>query len=145
MTPTVRLKFLSLHLREARERAGVAPREVAALLGRDTTRVTKLEKGREGLTPGDARMLLDHFGVHTEEQKREIVELARARSRRGRWSDHRAVVPPCQRPYHDFEQDADRIRHHAVELVPELLQTEEYARAAPGPGAADRRVVDAVV
>jgi hypothetical protein len=60
LTPTVRLKFLSIYMREARLKAGVEPKEVAKLLGRDTTRVTKMEKGREGLTPGDAKMLLDH-------------------------------------------------------------------------------------
>lgn len=145
MTPTVRLKFLSIHMREARERAGVEPKEVAKLLGRDTTRVTKMEKGREGLTPGDAKMLLDHYGVHTEEQKQEIVELARTRSQRGRWANHRAVVPPRQRPYHDFEQDSDLIRHYGAELVPGLLQTEVYMRALLGRGALDPAVVEDVV
>ena len=88
LTPTVRLKFLSIYMRDARLKAGVEPKEVAKLLGRDTTRVTKMEKGREGLTPGDAKMLLDHYDVHTEEEKAEIVELARTRSQRGRWSGH---------------------------------------------------------
>ncbi|GAA3461481.1 helix-turn-helix transcriptional regulator [Saccharothrix longispora] len=129
MTPTVRLKFLSIYMREARERAGVEPREVAKLLGRDATRVTKMEKGREGLTPGDAKMLLDRYDVHAEDQKLEIVELARTRSQRGRWANHRAIVPLQQRAYYDFEQDSDSIRHYGAELVPGLLQTEAYTRA----------------
>ncbi|GAA3881573.1 helix-turn-helix transcriptional regulator [Saccharothrix violaceirubra] len=130
LTPTVRLKFLSIYMREARLRAGVEPREVAKLLGRDTTRVTKMEKGREGLTPGDAKMLLDRYDVHTDEQKSEIVDLARTRSQRGRWSGHRSIVPLQQRPYYDFEVDSDLIQHYGIEMVPGLLQTEDYMRAA---------------
>ncbi|MEV0680717.1 helix-turn-helix transcriptional regulator [Actinosynnema sp. NPDC050436] len=129
LTPTVRLKFLSIYMREARLKAGVEPKEVAKLLGRDTTRVTKMERGREGLTPGDAKMLLDRYDVHTEEQKAEIVELARTRSQRGRWLGHRATVPMEQRPYYDFEVDSNLIRHYGSELVPGLLQTEAYMRA----------------
>ncbi|GAA1346949.1 helix-turn-helix transcriptional regulator [Saccharothrix algeriensis] len=129
LTPTVRLKFLSIYMREARLKAGVEPKEVAKLLGRDTTRVTKMERGREGLTPGDAKMLLDRYDVHTEEQKAEIVELARTRSQRGRWLGHRATVPMEQRPYYDFEVDSNLIQHYCTELVPGLLQTESYMRA----------------
>ncbi|ROP40332.1 helix-turn-helix domain-containing protein [Saccharothrix texasensis] len=129
LTPTVRLKFLSLYMREARERAGVEPKEVAKLLGRDTTRVTKMEKGREGLTPGDAKMLLDHYGVHTEAEKAEIVELARTRSQRGRWAGHRATVPMELRPYYDFELDSSGLRLYGTELVPGVLQTMSYMRA----------------
>lgn len=130
LTPTVRLKFLSIYMREARLKAGVEPKEVAKLLGRDTTRVTKMERGKEGLTPGDAKMLLDRYDVHTEEQKAEIVELARTRSQRGRWLGHRATVPMEQRPYYDFEVDSNLIRHYGMEMVPGLLQTERYMRAA---------------
>jgi hypothetical protein len=129
LTPTVRLKFLSIYMRDARVKAGVEPKEVAKLLGRDTTRVTKMEKGREGLTPGDAKMLLDHYGVHTEEEKAEIVELARTRSQRGRWSGHRATVPMEQRPYYDFEWDSSELRLYGTELVPGVLQTMSYMRA----------------
>jgi len=132
LTPTVRLKFLSIYMREARLKAGVEPKEVAQLLGRDTTRVTKMEKGREGLTPGDAKMLLDRYDVHTEEEKAEIMELARTRSQRGRWSNHRAIVPLQQRAYYDFEQDAALIQHYSTEVIPGLLQTESYMRAALG-------------
>ncbi|MEU4801754.1 helix-turn-helix transcriptional regulator [Actinosynnema sp. NPDC023587] len=130
LTPTVRLKFLSIYMREARLKAGVEAKEVAKLLGRDTTRVTKMERGREGLTPGDTKMLLDRYDVHSEEQKAEIVELARTRSQRGRWLGHRATVPMEQRPYYDFEVDSTLIRNYGMEMVPGLLQTEAYMRAA---------------
>lgn len=129
MTPTVRLKFLSIYMREARLRAEVDTKEVAKLLGRDTTRVTKMEKGREGLTPGDAKMLLDRYDVHTEEEKTELMELARTRSQRGRWVGHRATVPIGQRAYYDFEWDSNLIQHYGAEMVPGLLQTEPYMRA----------------
>lgn len=145
LTPTVRLKFLSIYMRDARLKAGVEPREVAQLLGRDTTRVTKMEKGREGLTPGDAKMLLDRYDVHTEDQKREIVELARTRSQRGRWSNHRAIVPLQQRAYYDFEQDCDLLRHYGAELVPGLLQTEAYMRAMLDRRSIEPEVIDDVV
>lgn len=128
LTPTVRLKFLSIYMREARLRAGVDPKEVAQLLGRDTTRVTKMEKGREGLTPGDAKMLLDRYDVHTEVQKAAIIELARTRSQRGRWVGHRATVPMGQRAYYDFEWDSNLIQHYGAEMVPGLLQSEPYMR-----------------
>ncbi|MEV4056468.1 helix-turn-helix transcriptional regulator [Amycolatopsis sp. NPDC049688] len=130
MTPTVRLKFLSIYMREARLQAGVDMKDAAKLLGRDTTRVTKMEKGREGLTPGDAKMLLDHYDVHSEEQKAAIVELARTRSQRGRWSGHRAIVPMEQRAYYDFEWDSNLIQHYGAEMVPGLLQTEAYMRVS---------------
>jgi transcriptional regulator with XRE-family HTH domain len=129
MTPTVRLKFLSIYLREARLKAGVDMKEVAKLLGRDTTRVTKLERGKDGITPGDVKMLLDRYDVHTEDEKAALVELARTRTQRGRWIGHRAIIPTDQRPYYDFEADANLIQHYGSELVPGILQTEDYIRA----------------
>ncbi len=128
-TPTVRQKFLAMYMREARLKAGVDPKEVAKLLGRDTTRVTKMELAREGITPGDTKMLLDRYGVHTEEEKAQIVELARTKTQRGRWQGHRATVPLELRPYYDFEVDSDLIRHYGMEMIPGLLQTEAYMRA----------------
>jgi transcriptional regulator with XRE-family HTH domain len=129
MTPTVRIKFLSIYMREARLKAGVDTKEVARLVGRDTTRVAKFEHGKESLTPGDAKMLLDRYDVHSEEEKAEIVELARTRSQRGRWIGHRAIIPTEQRAYYDFEADANLIQHYGAEMIPGLLQTEDYIRA----------------
>jgi hypothetical protein len=74
-------------------------------------------------------MLLDRYDVHTEDQKALLVDLARTRSQRGRWLGHRALIPTTQRAYYDFETDANLIQHYGAELVPGILQTEDYIRA----------------
>lgn len=130
-TPTVRRYFFGQYVREARELAGFSPAKAASLLdpGRpDVTKINKVERGKIGLKPAEARVLLSKFGVLSEDDVEWLVELARTRSERGRWSGHRASVPLKQRSYYDFEEDASQILTYGVEMMPGLLQHEDYMR-----------------
>lgn len=56
--------------------------------------------------------------------------MAREGQRRGWWADYADVLPAATRNYLGLEEDASEVCGFAAQLVPDLLQTEEYAVAA---------------
>ncbi|MCP2169090.1 helix-turn-helix domain-containing protein [Goodfellowiella coeruleoviolacea] len=147
-TQTVRLKFLGIAMREFREQTDVTPQQAAKTLGRAVSKITRLEKGQNGLTVAEAEKLLRLYQVTDEAQVAEVLDLARTSRRRGHWAGHRSTIPLGLRPYIEFEQDASRHRSYGMELVPGLLQTPNYTRVMllrPGPAKVAPEDIDRVV
>jgi transcriptional regulator with XRE-family HTH domain len=126
-TPTVRRLQLGNELRRLRERAGHTPAQAAQVLHCNVTKISRLELGQSGIAIGDVKLLLESYGDDPEHIA-WMMELARNNRERGRWSGYRAVVPDWFRVYLDLERDAVDVRITEVELVPGLLQTEDYIR-----------------
>ncbi len=127
-TPTVRRLQLGNELRRVREAAGKTPAEAARLLGSNASKISRLELGQSGIAIGDVKLLLEFYGdepAHIE----WMMNLARNNRERGRWTGYRAAFPEWFRTYVDLERDAEDIRWTEIELVPGLLQTENYTRA----------------
>lgn len=145
-TPTVRKLQLGNELRRAREAAGRTPAEAARVLGGTTSKISKLELGQSGITLGDVKMLLEFYGDDPDHVE-WMMALSRNNRERGRWSGYRAAFPEWFRIYVDLEHDAEHIRWAEVELVPGLLQTEDYIRAlsASTPSVSGPPDVDEVV
>ncbi|MBE9375993.1 helix-turn-helix domain-containing protein [Saccharopolyspora sp. HNM0983] len=127
-TPTVRRLQLGNELRHARTAAGLELTDAAKILDCAPTKISRLELGQSGITKGDLLLLLHEYG-DTEEHKQWMVELARTRSARGRWSGYRAAFPEWFRQYVDLETDANDIRQIQNEIIPGILQVEAYIRA----------------
>lgn len=127
-TPTVRRLQLGNELRHARHAASMELTEAAEILGCAATKISRIELGQSGITKGDLLLLLQQYG-DAEDHKQWMVELARTRSARGRWSGYRASFPEWFRMYVDLETDASDMRQVQSELVPGILQTEAYIRA----------------
>jgi transcriptional regulator with XRE-family HTH domain len=118
---------LGRELRSLRRAAGLSQTEVGAELYRSSATVSRVERGRVGVTPRDVRDMLRLYGV--EDQRQELVHLAlEARKRDSFWQAY-GDVPPEHRTYVELEQSAVSIRQYECLAVPGLLQSRDYATA----------------
>lgn len=124
--PTIRRLQLGRELRQLREVAGVSREQAAAALKCSRARIDHIEAGRNALGYAELVMLLrDHYNA---EDQIEPLEVLRAEaSERGWWST--AGLSNWLARYVGLESDATSVRTFELELIPGLLQTEDYARA----------------
>ena len=138
-SPTVRRKRLGTELRRLREQACLTCEGVGQRLDCSGTRISRIETGRISVRPGDARELLEVYGV-TGDRADALVELAREARRKGWWHRFGPVMPSWLEPYLGLEAEAARLRDFQSMVLPGLVQTEDYTRAilraAPDAGSA---------
>lgn len=115
-------------MRSARDSAGLTHTDVAEALEWSPSKINRIETGKVGLTVTDARVLLDLYGVNDPEQVNEITAMARAARRPPWWAAYRNIAAEEFLRYLSYESSAIRIRNFESNLVPGLLQTEEYAK-----------------
>ena len=127
-SPTVRRKRLGIELRRLREQAELTCEDVGRRLECSGTRISRMETGRISVRPGDARELLEVYGV-TGAAADALVQLAREARRKGWWHTYSRVLPHWFEPYIGLESEAVRLRDFQPLVIPGLLQTEDYARA----------------
>jgi len=133
-SPTVRRRRLAKQLAELREQAGLPVKDVARQLEWAESTVYRMESARRGVKPGDVLLLLDLFTrtgrvVGSDEQREELLRLSREARKRGWWQTYTGAMPEPFLVYIGLEAEVSTIRAYASELVPGLLQTEQYARA----------------
>ncbi|WP_242687410.1 MULTISPECIES: helix-turn-helix domain-containing protein [Actinopolyspora] len=119
---------MGAELRRLREAADKSQKEAAEVIECDTTLVSRTERGQRSLKIMELRSLLDFYGAPASKRE-EILELgqaARQRQARRMYSD---AFPGSFRRVSDHEQEATEIYYSESEVVPGLLQTEDYARA----------------
>ncbi|SFE29128.1 Helix-turn-helix domain-containing protein [Actinopolyspora alba] len=121
--PTMHRIQLGMELEQLRTQAGKEREEVAERLGWYPTKVGKVETGAATLSAAEIEVLLGYFEVDetTAERVRQLGKEARRRGSYGKVSD-------WARSYVGMEAGAAEILLFAEELIPGLLQTEDYAR-----------------
>ncbi|WP_203782658.1 helix-turn-helix domain-containing protein [Paractinoplanes rishiriensis] len=124
-SPTIRRRRLGVELRRHREAAGVTIDVVAERLGCSTSKVSRIETGHTTATPSDVNRILDIYGVN-DSVKSELVQIAREARQKGWWHPYSTVLTGA---YVGLEAAARSIRVFEQQLVPGLLQSEEYAIA----------------
>ena len=125
--PTIRRVQLGTELRRLREAAGMSRPEAAAAIKTSKSRLAAIELGRNVVSFSELVVLLrDHYHG-TEEQLATLEEIREEASQRGWWSTY--GLPEWLAGYVGLEHDAASVRTFEPELIPGLLQTEEYARA----------------
>lgn len=123
--PTIRRHQLGIELRRLRESAGVSRPEAANALGCSPGRIGHIESGRNVLSKAELIVLLrDHY--RADAALPALEELRQEASKRGWWSTY--GLPEWLAGYVGLEYDASSVRTFELELIPGLLQTEEYAR-----------------
>jgi transcriptional regulator with XRE-family HTH domain len=121
----VRRRRLASELRRLRELADLTIDEVGEKLECSASKVSRIETGHVGVTPRDARDMLELYGIAGDEQE-ALVQLAREARKRGWWHAYNEVFTGT---FVGLEADASSLRAFQALLVPGLLQTERYARA----------------
>lgn len=129
-SPTVRRRRIAAELRRLREAAGLTHEDVAAELGWHRSKLGRIEGGsfvRLSLT--DLRALLDLYGVTDKTERDALAAMARQARERGWWYSYTDVLPNPHSTFIGLEAEATSIRTYQAQLIPALLQTEDYTRA----------------
>lgn len=124
-SPTIRRRRLGVELRRHREAAGITIDMVADRLGCSTSKVSRIETGHTSASPSDVQLILDIYGVN-DAVKRELVQIAREARQKGWWHPYSTVLTGA---YVGLEAAAKVVRTYEQQVVPGLLQSEEYAIA----------------
>jgi transcriptional regulator with XRE-family HTH domain len=132
-TPTVRRRRLALELRRLRESAKLTCEEVGEQLECSASKISRVETGRVSVSPRDVRDMLAIYGV-PEEQRDDLVQLARESRQKGWWHEFGDSVHPHFATYLGLEGAASQIRIYKAIRIPNALQTAEYARALHAAG-----------
>src|ERR1700733_5620170 len=140
-SPTVRRRRLALELRRLREAARLTCEEVAEHLECSASKISRVETGRVSVSPRDVRDMLELYGV-PEQQRDSLVQLSRDSRQKGWWHAYSDPVNPQFTTYVGLESAASEIRVYEVNMIPGLLQTEEYARAVISAGMVDKPRAD---
>lgn len=129
--PTVVRRQLGRRLRQLRDGSGMSVEEVVAErhLGISRAKLYKLEAGKHAAKPQDITVLCARYGAAAEEIS-TLQALALATQEASWWHVYGDdAVPEWFSLYMELEPVASSIRKYEAELVPGLLQTEDYARA----------------
>jgi transcriptional regulator with XRE-family HTH domain len=124
-SPALRRRRLAAELRRLRgNRPG---HEVARGLRWSTSKVSRYELGRSTLPLEEVEKMLDFYGV-TDPERGQLLSLAREANERGWWEEYADAIPDEYQAFIGLEAEASSASTWSVDIVPGLLQTEDYAR-----------------
>lgn len=147
--PTIRQRELRRKLQDLRADAGRTALDVAKALGPgwSASRLVRMEKTSTRPKPEAVVQLLDEYRITDRAERSRILNLVAEARERGWWDDYQNIIRDRAAIYVGLENDASGLRTYESQLVPSLLQTPEYARAAlerrlpwPDAGTLDRQV-----
>ena len=146
---SVGARRLAAELRRLREHAGLTGEEVSQHLGWSGSKLSRIELHRIGVKQSDLRKLLALYDVDNS-YRDELLALARESGKQGRLVRATAGFPQVA-GYVSAEAEAESVWNWEPQVVPGLLQTPDYARAAlepwqmmfPGPPSEIERRVEA--
>ncbi|MCD0447722.1 helix-turn-helix domain-containing protein [Actinocorallia sp. API 0066] len=116
-------------LRRLREARGITRADAGYAIRSSESKISRMELGRVGFKERDVADLLTLYGVTEADERQPILDLAAAANRPGWWQEYSDVIPAWMTTYLGLEEAASLIRTYAPQFVPDLLQTEDYARA----------------
>jgi transcriptional regulator with XRE-family HTH domain len=115
-------------LRRYRENVGYALEDAARVLECDRSKISRIETGQRGIRPKELRELLAEYGVPESDQA-ALVAIASRGGQRGWWHRYAGSFSEAYLDYIIMESVASEIMAYEAQLVPDLLQTDDYARA----------------
>jgi transcriptional regulator with XRE-family HTH domain len=143
---TVPRRQLGRYLRELRNGQRITVKTAAEKLEWSETKVWRIETGQTSLRSHDVELMCRIYAAPPDLTE-ALMGLARETKAKGWWHAYGDVIPEGFDIYIGLEEAAAQIAAYQPELVPGLLQTEQYARAvitADNPGVdaeeIDRRV-----
>jgi len=127
-TPPMRRRLLGAALRKYRENLGYGLDEAARILECDRSKISRIETGQRGIRAKELRELLTEYGVPDGEQA-ALLAIAHRGRQHGWWQDYPDVLSDTGQDYVIMEGAAAEILAYESNQVPDLLQTQGYARA----------------
>jgi len=124
----VRRRLVGGALRRYRENAGYALEDAARILECDRSKISRIETGQRGIRPKELRELLTEYGVPAGEQL-TLVAMASRGGPRSWWHPYAGVLSDAYLDYVIMESAASEIMAYEALFIPDLLQTDDYARA----------------
>ncbi|RLK61453.1 helix-turn-helix domain-containing protein [Actinokineospora cianjurensis] len=124
-------RLLGAELLRLRELAGLTQDEAAEHLGKAGNKISRVESGKIGIDKTDLDVLLERYQA-SEKDRLWCRELSRlSKPKRGRPTGETTLYlgPRWFRAFRDLETDASEIKAVGAEVVPGILQTDNYIRA----------------
>ena len=139
--PTMLRRQLGAELRRMRESVHRTVTDVAHELGWSESKLSRVETAHSGIRTADLQRLFDFYGTAEADRKRLIALAGQARQR-GWWEAYGDALPDPYETFIGFEAEATSIFTYEAQVVPGLLQTDEYANAVTlADGVVDNRGV----
>jgi hypothetical protein len=121
--------LLGTQLRRLRKARGVTAEVAGHAIGASHTKIIRMGHGRVGFKARDVANLLTLYGITDQHQRQTLLALAR-QANAADWAHYYSdLLPSWVASYLGLEQASSVIRTYQPQLVPELLQTEDVARA----------------
>ena len=147
-SPVVQRRRLAAELRRLRTSTGQTAEDVGKSLGWSKAKISRYELAQSGLKPADVARLLDFYGVQ-DSHREQLLAMAEEATHKGWWEPYSDVLTEGHLAFIGLEAEAISLLEWQVNVVPGLLQTEQYARevlsgydevAAISPRAIQRRL-----
>jgi transcriptional regulator with XRE-family HTH domain len=123
---TVRLRRLAAELKRLRESEDLSQEDVCERTGMTRSTLYRIENGQRRPQRRTLIQLLDLYGVE-DPQRGDLLTLLKESGQRG-WMQRFKGLPEQYSTYISFEAEAQRLRQYESQVIPGLLQTEDYAR-----------------
>ena len=125
--PTVARRMLAVYFKDLREQRKRGLDELAATLGVAPSQASRLDTGARGFRLTDIDTLCEWYELSAPEEKRLM---ALAVESRGRSWWQQVPLPDSYRTLIGLERAAVAVDEYCSAVIPGLLQTPDYARAA---------------
>jgi len=116
-------------LRRLRTQRGLTREQAGDAIRASEWKIHRLENGQVGFKERDLIDLLELYGVTDPVEVAGLITLAREANQPGWWQHYGDILAAWFRAYVDLESAASLIRAYEGQLVPGLLQTEDYVRS----------------
>jgi len=124
---TVPRRQLGRYLRELRGSQRITVKTAAEKLEWSEAKIWRIETGQTSLRSLDVEAMCRVYGA-PKHMTEALMGLAKETKARGWWHTYGDVIPEWFDVYIGLEEAASEISWYEPELVPGLLQTEDYAR-----------------
>ncbi|WP_326819403.1 helix-turn-helix domain-containing protein [Streptosporangium sp. NBC_01756] len=127
-SPALRRRRLGMELRRLREGLGMTGDEVSDRLGWSTAKISRIENAKTLVGQVDVEALVELYGVDGA-LRGVLAALRDDAAQKGWWERYRNSIPDEYITLIGMEAEATVVRNWEPQVVPGLLQTEEYVRS----------------